>query len=149
MGTRVRTTYPREPLLIRDVASLVAWRRELRSPGRSKRLPPVELRLPELALEQNRCFSMVATGYQEACGCVAGRVFLIFAVIGMIGYLVTRHRVVDLELRHGAALLAIAVLAAITGKLIGLLWARLRLMWLITRVQRASRLARQTMTPST
>lgn len=135
----MRTTYPRETLVIRDVVSLVAWRRDLRNLVRSRRAPVIELQLPELAVEQNRGFTLLAAGYQRACGCAAGRVFMTLAVAGMIGYLVTRHRIVDLELWHGAAVAAGATVAAVTGKLTGLLWARLRLLMLVTAVHRAAR----------
>jgi hypothetical protein len=98
--------------------------------------------------EQNRWFSVLAAGYQRACGCGSGRLFLAIAVAAMIGYLVTHHRAVDLELWHGAAALVVAGLAAITGKLAGLLWARLRLLMLLAAVHRACR-AQQRMTVTT
>jgi hypothetical protein len=144
----VRTTYQRETLVIRDVTTLVAWRSRL-GIRPSRHMPVVELRLPELAPAQNRCFSTLATEYQNACGCGTGRAFMIIAITATIGYFAIHHHIRDLELRHAAMLVVIAAGAAITGKLTGKLWARLRLTWLVMSVQRASRLARQAITSST
>jgi hypothetical protein len=143
----VRTNDQRDTLVIRDLTSLAAWRRQLYRLVRSKRLPVVELGFPELSLAHNRSFSMLAAGYQKACGCAAGGLFMTIAVAAMIGYFVIHHRhpLDDVAIGHLATLLGGGALAALTGKAVGLLWARLRLLMLVTTMQRAIRRAQQRM----
>jgi hypothetical protein len=138
LGDRVRTTGPCDTFVIRDLVSLVAWRRQLRTSVRPKRLPVVEFRFPGLAEEQNRCFTLLADEHRRACGCATGRAFLVIALVALIGNFLRQYAVGDVTFARVIALLAITVAAALIGKLAGLAWARLRLLMLVATVRRTT-----------
>lgn len=142
------TTDQRDTLVIHDLVSLRAWRRRLWNPFSRVRVPIIELRLPALTSAQNRHFSLLAAGFQRMCGCASGGLVMTIAVGTMIGYFVTHHHLADVDLRHLVILVGSAVLAALVGKLAGLLWARQRLLAVVALVitYHASILARQPIT---
>lgn len=142
MVDRVRFAGPRDTVVICDLVSLEAWRRELHRFVRSKRLPAVEFRLADLAHEQNRSFSLLAAGYRKACGCAIGGLFMTIAVIATIAYLVTHPPADGIERGH-VVMLGVPAAAALVGKLLGLIWARGQLLVLARTVQRAIVRARQ------
>jgi hypothetical protein len=127
-------------LVIRDLASLAAWRRRLRDVITPRRLPVVDFRLASLAPEQNRSYSLIAAGYRRACGCATSGLFMATAVIAIAAYFAGRG-LAGTGVRHAAACLGIVVGAALAGKLSGLAWARWRLWRLAATVDHAIRRA--------
>ena len=121
-------------LVIGDTASMVAWRRSLYVP-KPRSLPPVSFQLPELSSEQNQTLSARVRRYAQACGCTLGSVFMSAALmISALVYFRSGRHVTDIGLRQALFLLAIAVFSALTGKLVGLAWARWRLIRIASRL---------------
>ncbi len=55
-------------------------------------------------------------------------------VASVIIYFRSGHRVTDIGVGQAISLLGIAVFAAFSGKLVGLIWARWRLIWIASRL---------------
>jgi len=127
-----------DTLIIHDLASLQAWRRNLRNIVSARRLPVVDFRCPELAPEQNRSFSLLAAGYRRACGCASSGFLMTVGVVATVAsYVMAGNHLTGLHLRHILTFVGITVFAAALGKLAGLLWARWRLLRLATTAHRA------------
>ena len=114
-------------LVIRDPASLGAWRRHLYAPTLTKLLP-VTFDLPSLSSEQNQVSSALVTAYAHECGCSSGRFFMsAAAVASIIAYFLSGGHLTHIGIRQVISLLVITIFAALSGKLVGLTWARWRL----------------------
>lgn len=121
--------------MIRDLASLDLWRQQLRKIMWSWNLPAVRFQLQEFSFEQNQSVSALAGSFQKACGCGSGSFLMSVTVVAMVvSYFVSGNRLSNISLRHVLSFLGITVLAALSGKLLGLLWARWRLLRLATSV---------------
>ena len=116
-------------VVIRDLASLDRWRRQLRSTLWSHDLPIVQFQIRQVSPEQNDSFSALAGGLQKACGCGIGGFFMTVAIVAMVvSFFAAGNRFSDLTLLQGLSFVGIAVLASLAGKLVGLFWARWRLL---------------------
>ncbi len=122
-------------LVIRDLASVDLWRQQLRMIMWSWNLPAVQFQLQEFSSEQNQSFSALAGSFQKACGCGSGSFFMSVVVVAtVISYFVSGNLLSNISLTHVLTFVGITVLAALFGKLLGLLWARWRLLRLATSV---------------
>jgi uncharacterized protein involved in propanediol utilization len=122
-------------LVIRDLASLDLWRQQLRKIMPSGNLPAVQFQLQEFSFEQNQSFSALASSFQKACGCGSGSFLMSVTVVAiLVSYFVSGNRLSNINLRQVLSFVGITVLAALSGKLLGLLWARWRLLRLATSV---------------
>jgi hypothetical protein len=122
-------------LVVRDLGSLDLWRQQLRMITWSWNLPAVQFQLQEFSSEQNQSFSALAGSFQKACGCGSGSFLMSFTVAAVIiSYFVSGNRFSNINLRQVLSFVGITVLAALAGKLLGLLWARWRLLRLATGV---------------
>ncbi len=131
-------------LVIRDFASLQMWRRQLRNVVRPRGLPVVDFRLLELSSEENRSFSMLAGGYQRACGCASSGFFMTVTVVATVAsYFVSGNHPAGINLRHVLTFVGITALAALFGKILGLMWARWRLLRLAAQVHQTISSAKQ------
>jgi hypothetical protein len=99
-------------------------------------MPAVLFQLPELSYEKNQSVSALANSYQKACGCASGGFFMSLTVVAIVvSYLVSGNHLSNINLRGVLSFMGAAVLAAIVGKLLGLLWARWRLFRLAADIQ--------------
>jgi hypothetical protein len=116
-------------LVVRDLASVDLWRQQLRKIVWSWNVPTVQFQLQEFSDEQNQGFSALAGSYQKACGCKSGSVFMSVTLVGMVLFhFLSGQPLSNITLTHVLSLVVITVLAALSGKLLGLLWARWRLL---------------------
>lgn len=123
-------------LVIGDLASLDLWRQQLRSIMWSRNLPAVEFQLQEFSCEQNHSFSSLTSSFQKACGCTSGSFFMSVTVVALlISYFGSGGHLSNINLLHVLSFVGITVLAALSGKLLGLFWARWRLLRLTTSVR--------------
>lgn len=123
-------------LVIRDLASLDLWGRQLRNIMRSHNLPAAQFQLQELSSEQNQSFSALASSFQKACGCASSSFFMSVTVVAVVvSYFTSGNHLSDITLSQILSFVGIAVLAALSGKLLGLFWARWRLLRLATSVR--------------
>lgn len=121
--------------VIGDLVSLQAWTQQLRKTVKPGSLPIVLVQLPEFSDERNRSLSALANGYRTACGCASGGFFMSVAVVsGIAFYFMSGNTLSDINLPHFLSFVGITVLAALSGKLLGLFWARWRLLRLATSV---------------
>ena len=123
-------------LIIRDLASVELWRRQLRKIIWSWNLPVIEFQLEEFSSEQNQSFSTLAGSFQKACGCGSGSFFMSVTVIAtVVSYFLEGNHFSSITLPHVLYFVGITVFAALFGKLLGLLWARWRLLRLATNMR--------------
>ncbi len=123
-------------LVIRDLASLYLWAQQLRNIMWSRNLPAAKFELQEFSCEQNQSFSALASGFQKACGCASGGFFMSVAVVVMVvSYFVSGNHLSNISLSNVLFFVGITVLAALSGKLLGLLWARWRMLRLAASVR--------------
>lgn len=124
-------------LVIRDLATLNQWAQQLRHIMWSRNLPTVQFQLQECSFEQNQSFSALACDFKKACGCASGGFFMsVTAAAMVVYYFVSGSRLSNITLLQVLSFVGIAILAAFAGKLLGLLWARWRLLRLATRIQK-------------
>lgn len=137
-------------LVIRDLASLDLWRQQLRKITWSWNLPAVQFQLPDFSFEQNQSLSALAGSFQKACGCGSGSFLMSLTVVAVIvSYFLSGNRLSNINLRQVLSFVGITVLAALSGKLLGLLWARWRLLRLATGVHNTiARATQRTVTES-
>lgn len=122
-------------LVIRDLASLDLWRQQLRKVTSSRNLPAVQFQLQEFSFEQNQSFSALASSFRQACGCGSGSFLMSVTVVAiLVSYFVSGNHLSNINLPKVLSFVCITVLAALSGKLLGLLWARWRLIRLATSV---------------
>jgi len=118
-------------LVVDDADSLRNWRRQLRLIGRIPEPEPVLFQFSQLTPEQNLSATNLAREYQQACGCASGSVFMSVATVGAIAmFLAVGGDILALRGSHVLALAGIAALSAVSGKLLGLVWAR----WQLVRI---------------
>lgn len=126
---------PDNTLVIRDAALLQAWRQQLRTIRRARNLPAPLFQLPGLSHEQNQSISALANSYQKACGCASGGFFMSATVVATVAsFFVSGRHLTNITLTHVVVLVGITALAALSGKLVGLLWARWRLLRLAASI---------------
>ena len=122
--------------VIDDLPSLDLWVRQVHSMVSSRHLPAVQFRVQGISGEQNQEFSALSSRFQTACGCSSGAVFMSFSVVAMLAnFFTSGNTLSDIGLTDALSFVGIAVLAALTGKALGLFWARCRLMRLATSVR--------------
>ena len=127
-----------DTLVICDLATLQMWRQQLRSNMRIRNLSTVQFRLPGFSCEQNDNLSALASGFQRACGCASGGFFMSVTVVATIGsYFISGNRLTNINLLQVVSFLGITVFAALSGKILGLFWARWRLLRLAARTHDA------------
>lgn len=115
--------------VVRDLASLEAWVRRLYRQLRPSRLPVVSIELPQIPPERARSLSALANGYRAECGCGASGFFMSIAVVsGVLSFFLSGHSLSGVGAGDLLSLAGVTVLAALAGKLAGLLWARWRLL---------------------
>ena len=122
--------------VIDDLASLQAWTQQLRTIISPHGLPAIVVQLPEFSDERNQSLSALANRYRTACGCASGGLFMSVAVVWLIAsYFTSGNTLSDITFPHVLSFVGITVLAVLSGKLLGLLWARWRLLRLANRVR--------------
>ncbi len=122
-------------LVIGDSASLQLWRQQLPNVMRRRNLPAVQFELQEFSWEQNQSFSALASIFQKACGCASSGFLMSVTVVAMVvSYFVSGNHLSNINLPNVLSFVGITVLAALSGKLLGLFWARWRLLRLAARM---------------
>jgi hypothetical protein len=121
--------------VIDDRASLDVWRKQMRGLRSTGNLPAVRFELPELSSDQNRTFSVLCNRLQKACGCASGGLFMsVAAVVLAAGVFIGGDGLSDVDLMLALRSVGTLIVATAVGKLLGLLWARWRLLVLAARV---------------
>jgi hypothetical protein len=142
MRTREAASYVRKQspaaantLVVRDLAALQEWRRQLHSITSARNLPAPLFQFPKLSDEQNSRASARANGHQKACGCQIGSALMSFTAVALIvWHFASGIHLSNSTLSHVASLAGITVASALLGKLLGLLWARYQLLRLASNI---------------
>nr|WP_281723027.1 hypothetical protein [Nitrosomonas nitrosa] len=120
-------------LLLHDLATLQLWKQYLQTTFWSHNLPAVQVRLQQYSAEQNQNYTNIALELQKTCGCTSSGFFMSINIVAMmISFFISGNNFYDITLKHALLLTGYTVLAGLCGKLLGLLWARWRLLRLAT-----------------
>jgi hypothetical protein len=115
-----------------DAAGLDAWAAEI---GRFRPVAVV-LRLPDLSDTANERLGLRLNRLASECGCLFGGAASAAAVVAAIAWFVVSDvRVRDIDLSTGVVLLAAPAVAALTGKALAILHARVRLFLLLRQLR--------------
>lgn len=120
---------------INSVEQLRAANRRLGVGSLIGRVPYYQFAIPDLPEASNRDASQLMSNYQNACGCFAGGLLMGATVIGFIvQYLMSGRGVSDVGLPDFALFLALFVCSTLIGKMLGVLWARFRMVQVVRRM---------------
>ncbi|HEY3567410.1 MAG TPA: hypothetical protein VGP73_05695 [Thermoanaerobaculia bacterium] len=109
-----------------DLPSLQAWQRQLLARGwRRGAVPEVLLQLKELSSEQNQKLTTLLNQYQRECGCTLGSYLSMAAALIMLAFYAF-GRGSGSWLSHIAVFACGTLAAGLVGKLLGLAWAKWR-----------------------
>jgi hypothetical protein len=126
--TGKKSVHIEDSIIIDDISSFNKWRTELRKfrpGGTSKHL---SFNLAKLPSSENEHLSIIANSYNQECGCNSGSFFMTFVVfITVTGYFITGGKFSSIGFHELGWLAGITILAAIAGKIFGLLRARWKL----------------------
>jgi len=115
-----------EVFQICDLPSLQAWQRQLLVRDRRQvAAPEILLQLKELSSEQNQKLTTLLNQYQRECGCTLGSYFSMAAALIMLAFYAL-GRGSGSCLPHIAAFACWTLIAGLVGKLLGLAWAKWR-----------------------
>jgi hypothetical protein len=121
--------------LIHDPASLGAWRQRLLSTLFARKLPAVQIRIPEFTALENVDLSVRASHLQQVCGCGASGFCMSAALAAtLLAYFGSGNTFADIGATQVLSLLGSLILAALCGKTAALLWARWQLLTLAARM---------------
>lgn len=121
--------------VIRDAGSLALWRRQLLVRLRAPSNLQFEIR--SLSDEENKVYTALANRLQRRCGCKSGGLLMSIAVVAMMfDFYASGLRLSDVSSTRILSFIGITVVAALVGKLLGLVWSRWRLVSLAGSIQR-------------
>ena len=120
-------------LVIYDSVSLHMWERQLHTITSTYNLPAALFQFPEFSDLQNRSMTALARSYQKECGCTSGSFFMsVTVMILLVFYFGSGGHLSGITFTQAGTFLGITVLCSLFGKLLGLFWARWRLLKLAT-----------------
>ena len=126
---------PDEPVIIDNFSSFNSWRHELRTFRITDSSETYRINLRELSAAENQQVSDLIKTYNNECGCKTGSFFMsLVFTITVISYFLTGGRFSLIEFKHILWLVGITLIAALTGKLVGLLQARWKLIKLSNEI---------------
>ncbi len=122
-------------LLINNHPTLDLWARQCRSLTWTRNLPVTQFQLAEFSHDLNHRFSLRVGNIQKACGCTSGGLFMSVTVITLIvTYFNSGNHFSNIGLSQVSSFVGITILATLSGKVLGLLWARWRLIRLASKI---------------
>lgn len=125
----------KKSLLINSHDALGLWGRQCRSLTWTRNLPVVQFQLAEFSRDLNHRFSLRAGNIQKDCGCMSGGLFMSVTVITLIfTYFNSGNHFSNIGLWQVSSFVGITVLATLSGKVLGLLWARWRLIRFASKI---------------
>jgi hypothetical protein len=120
---------------IHSVEQLQAIHRQLRLVSLIHRVPFYQFAIPDLPESSNRDASQLMSNYRNACGCVTGGLLMGVTAIGFIAhYLASGRGIAEFGLKDSVVFLALFVGSTLAGKMLGVLWARGRMVQVVRRM---------------
>jgi len=133
MAATVAKTPPIE--VISSIEQMRALSRQFGLALLAGQVPRLRFAITGLSEASNREASERMSNYQSECGCFAGGLLTgLFAITFIIHYFVSGHSFVGGGLKSVALLVALLLGSSLVGKILGLLWARIRMIRLIRRM---------------
>jgi hypothetical protein len=123
-------------LLICDLQSLLQWRRVLCLTLRPSKLPTALVRLSEFSYLENVHLAARAAHLQKSCGCGASGLLMSATLVALLVNFFSGGATLAASASGQLAMLVgCTVCAALSGKALGLLWARWQLLMLAAQMR--------------
>lgn len=99
------------------------------------RVPHYRFAIPQLSESSNRQASEWMSNYQNACGCFEGGLLMGITVIGfVVSYVISGRSISAFGVKEFLAFVGLLVVSTLVGKMLGVLWARVRAVQLIRQM---------------
>lgn len=119
---------------INSVEQLRKIDRQFRTISLVRKMPDYQFVIPELSESTNHEASQLMNNYKNECGCFTGGLSMGVSVISIISYyLISDQRVLDIDLKHLIFFTVLIIGSALLGKIVGLLWARFRMVQVVRK----------------
>lgn len=136
MGAKNLELVSGKKFYIENFSSFKEWERSLHRFSLNNELKSYVFDLSELSFSENVNLTTQVDEFSNACGCKSGSAFMSITLISMITYFfVSDMKFVDLTLYQFLSYLGVVILAALTGKVVGLLHAHYNLIKLARNVR--------------
>jgi hypothetical protein len=118
-----------------SVEQLRAINRQLWLVSVVNQAPHYQFAIPDLPESSNRQASQWMSKYRNVCGCFTGHLLMGVTLISFtVHYLASGRGISEFGLRDFAVFIALFVGSALLGKMLGVLWARVRMVQVIRKM---------------
>lgn len=136
MGTKNLELVSGKKFYIESFSTFNEWERSLHRFSLNNELKSYVFDLSELSFSENVNLTTQVDEFSNACGCKSGSAFMSLTLISMITYFfVSDMKFADLTVYQFLSYLGVIILAALTGKVVGLLHAHYNLIKLARNVR--------------
>lgn len=136
MGAKNLQLVSGKKFYIESFSAFKEWERSLHRFSLNNELKSYVFDLSELSFSENVNLTTQVDEYNNACGCKSGSAFMSLTIISMITYFfVSDMKFADLTVYQFLSYLGEVILAALTGKAVGLLHAHFNLIKLARNVR--------------
>lgn len=136
MGAKNLELVSGKKFYIENFSAFKEWERSLHRFSLNNDLKSYVFDLSELSFSENVNLTTQVDEFSNACGCKSGSAFMSITLISMITYFfVSDMKFVDLTLYQFLSYLGVVILAALTGKVVGLLHAHYNLIKLARNIR--------------
>lgn len=119
---------------INSVEQLRKIDRQLRTFSLVSNMPDYQFTIPELSESINQEKSQLLNNYKNECGCSTGSLFMGVSIISIISYyLISKQGISDIDLKNLLLFTVLVIGSALIGKIVGLLWARFRMIQVVRK----------------
>lgn len=137
MNTATIDTTEKKEILIYNHTSFKDWTKSLQKFSINNELRNYTFSLPEFTNEENQEISNQVNFYSTACGCKSGSVAMAFAFVTMLcHFFLSDQKFSEIEDYQFLSFIAILLVSAIAGKVMGLLHAHWNLIKLADDVKK-------------
>lgn len=136
MGTKNLELVSGKKFYIESFSAFKEWERSLHRFSLNNELKSYVFDLNELSFSENVNLTTQVDEFSNACGCKSGSAFMSLTLISMITYFfISDMKFTDLTLFQFLSSFGIVLLAALTGKVVGLLHAHWNLIKLARNIR--------------
>lgn len=136
MGTKNLELVSGKKFYIESFSAFKEWERSLHRFSLNNELKSYVFDLNELSFSENVNLTTQVDEFSNACGCKSGSAFMSLTLISMITYFfISDMKFTDLALFQFLSSFGIVLLAALTGKVVGLLHAHWNLIKLARNIR--------------
>lgn len=101
--------------------------------------PDFDFLIPELSRQANLELSRLMNSLKDECGCFVGGLFMGLSFMVLTSYFfISGNRFGDIDIQNTLVSIGIIIGSTLLGKMVGVLWARVRMIQLVRRTLQVS-----------